>query len=205
MGEPVIEPTVESVQLVLPLEDFEEAEQVVIDIPVSLPAEKVKEMPQTYVEDTFDIANSNGNEYQEVVIDNNVKVKTKEFITEEELLKSFKFGVKLDRYKTRIEYFKTFKEVLDLTKFVKMNKTYHIDDTTDEVDILIREIVKHFRSKMKKIVLNYKDYQKVNAFFNSLQDIHGRFNHGENAIKDGLKAELEKLVEIDRFICFKIF
>lgn len=204
----MIEPANETVQPVedgveinipLPVEEKQEVESV------TTISEKVKDMPQTYVEDTFDINNSAGNQYQETVIKNDVKVKTKKFITEEELLKSFKFGVKLDRYKSRIEYHKTFKEVLDLTQFSKLNKTYYIDDTTDEIDILIREIVKHFRKRLTKISLSYADYQKIDLFFKSLQSIYNRFNHGENAIKDDLKVELEKLVGMERFIKLNFF
>jgi len=176
---------------------------VMIGTPSDDSHEKVKMMPQTYVEDTFDIEHTDIKD--PVVIDNPVRVKEKVFITEEDLLKNFAFNDKLTRYKRDIEYSKTFACLFDLSTFSKMNRDFFITDTIDEVDILIRELVVHYRRRLSKIITNYEEYQKFDTFFRSLQSIYNRFKHSEYAAKDDLKTELEQLKEMDGVIAVRIF
>ena len=100
--------------------------------------EKVKSMPQTYIEDTFDI---NNNIDAKEIIENTVHIKNKKMISKKELLENNQFKMKLKRLISQIEYEKSFNVLLDFISLSKNYKTFHIDNETDEIDILLLEIV----------------------------------------------------------------
>lgn len=164
--------------------------------------EKVKSMPQTYVEDTFDVDN---NTSVEEVIENDVKVKTKKMITMEALLADQQFQMKLNRLKRQIEFEKSFNSLLDFVNFSKNYRTYFIDNETDEIDVLLYEIVIYFKKKLVKIHLPYADYQKIDAYFETIKTLYNRFQYSEGAIKDDLKNELNNAIAMDRYIRLKLF
>lgn len=187
-------------------------ENSIIDLTQNNPAkpldkitrEKIEKMPQTYVEDTFDITHSN-NHQAEIVIENPVIEKTKEYITEVELLKNERFKQKVDKTIKRILFKKSFNELLDLSYFSKINRTYFIDETTDEIDVLLYEVTRYFKKSLTRIDIPYKDYQTILSYFESIETIYRRFNHAEGAIKPQLKLELEKLLKMDSFIKYHLF
>lgn len=164
--------------------------------------EKIKIMPQTYVEDTFNV---HDNHSEEKIIKNNVTLKVKKFISKDKLLKDKSFQNKVERLKKRIYHTKGFSEILDFTTLSKMYRTFYINETTDEIDLLLNEIILHFKKRLRIVKLSYEEYQKLIAYFDSLQTLYKRFNHGEGSIKEGLKLELNKLKSAEAFIKRKLF
>ena len=164
--------------------------------------EKVKSMPQTYIEDTFDI---NNNIDAKEIIENTVHVKNKKMISKKELLENNQFKMKLKRLISQIEYEKSFNVLLDFISLSKNYKTFHIDNETDEIDILLLEIVIYFKKKLINKPLAYTDYQKIDAYFETVKTLYNRFQFSEGIIKDDLKTELENALAMNNYIKYMFF
>ena len=164
--------------------------------------EKVKSMPQTYIEDTFDI---NNNIDAKEIIENVVHVKNKKMISKKELLENNQFKMKLKRLISQIEYEKSFNVLLDFISLSKNYKTFHIDNETDEIDILLLEIVIYFKKKLINKPLAYTDYQKIDAYFETVKTLYNRFQFSEGIIKDDLKTELENALAMNNYIKYMFF
>lgn len=165
--------------------------------------EKVKSMPQTYIEDTFDINNNNSDTKE--IIENAVHVKNKKMISKKELLENNQFKMKLKRLISQIEYEKSFNVLLDFISLSKNYKTFHIDNETDEIDILLLEIVIYFKKKLINKPLAYTDYQKIDAYFETVKTLYNRFQFSEGIIKDDLKTELENALAMNNYIKYMFF
>lgn len=164
--------------------------------------EKVKSMPQTYIEDTFDI---NNNIDAKEIIENTVHVKNKKMISKKELLENNQFKMKLKRLISQIEYEKSFNVLLDFISLSKNYKTFHIDNETDEIDILLLEIVIYFKKKLINKPLAYTDYQKIDAYFETVKTLYNRFQFSEGIIKEDLKTELENALAMNNYIKYMFF
>lgn len=161
----------------------------------------LKNIPQVYVEDTFDVSGDNNTEEKtETLIENNNEIKTAKIISKEELLKSKQFKNKVDTLVKNIFFNKSFSELLDYTNLNKMYKAYIIDETTNEIDILLYEVIQVYRSRLSNIVLTYDVYQKINLYLDSIISLYNRFNNSENLDKSNLNTELSKLYSGERFM-----
>ncbi len=166
-------------------------------------AEKIEIMPQTYIEDTFDISDPVTSET--TVIDNPVKEKIKRFITREELVKNLQFKNKVDRAIKNILFKKSFSDLLNLSQFSKLNRTFFIDDETDEVDVILSFVIDYFKKRLAKIELSYQNFKIIDAYLESIKTLYNRFKNEEGAMKESLKNELETLIKLDGFIRRHLF
>lgn len=158
---------------------------------------KVKAMPQTFVEDTFDL---NENNTVETVVLNPVLEKHKNYISYDELLNNKQFQIKFNTLKAQIEFDKSFNVLLDFLTLSKIYKIFQVDKDTDEIDVLLNELVAYFKTRLSRIKLSYVDYNNVNIYFETIKTLYSRFNHGELAIKDDLKKELDKALSMNEYI-----
>jgi hypothetical protein len=173
---------------------------------VSKKSSPLKSMPQTYVEDTFTLY-PDGVEIvaSEVIITNELLPLTPFTLTLEELLVSKSFNQKVTRLIDNVRFEKSFNSLLDYMSLVKMYKVYSIDDTTDEIDILLREVVNTFRQRLSKISLTYEIYQKVNLYFDSVISLYNRFKTSNEIIKDDLTLELNSLLAMENYMKANFF
>jgi hypothetical protein len=167
--------------------------------------EKIKIMPQTYVEDTFNIHNNEHDDEQKTVIENPIIEKSKKFITRDELLQSHQFKNKLNRFIKNLEFNKNFNDLLDFVQVSKLYRTYHIDETTDEIDVLLHETVLHFKKKLHRIKLEYKDYQTINGYLDNVKILYNKYNHGEKAMIPNLNKELATMKKMNIWLKSKLF
>ena len=165
--------------------------------------EKIEIMPQTYIEDIFDIDDVYTNQIK--IIDNPVVEKNKQFISKNELLNNLQFKNKVDRTIKNILFSKSFNELLNIVEFSKLNRNFFIDETTDETDILLEEVITYFRKRLAKVALSYKDYQVIDAYFESIKTLYNRFKNCEGASKNLLKQELEIATKMDAYIKYHFF
>lgn len=164
--------------------------------------EKVEAAPQTYIEDTFDLDNQANNQIE---IENEVKKKQKKFITKELLLNDQMFLNKLQRAKSRIETNKGFDFLIDFVSSTKAFKMFDVDEKYDDFDILLEEIVKHFRIRLARINLSYTEYQEVEWYFERLQNLYNEYKHSEMVKRKELNADLEKMKKMSNLIRWKLF
>lgn len=196
-GVPVI---VEEVNLISP--DIETAKRKRAKKLIPTSPEKIEVMPQIYIEDTFDLSNPLNSA---IIIENPVKEKVKRFITKEELLKNKQFKNKVDRTIKTILFKKSFSDLLDLSQFSKLNRTFFIDDETDEVDIILVHVIDYFKKRLAKVELSYQNFKIIDAYLESIKTLYNRFKNEEGALKDELKAELETLIKLDGFVRYHMF
>lgn len=197
----VVSVVVEEVKL--PAPDIETTKRKRAKKPDTTVLEKFEIMPQTYIEDTFDI-NNPLNSYT-TIINNPVKEKVKRFITKEELVINLQFKNKVDRAIKDILFKKSFSDLLDLSQFSKMNRTYFIDEETDEVDVILSYVVDYFKKRLAKTELTYQNFKIIDAYLESIKTLYNRFKNEEGAIKGQLKTELETLTKLDGFIRHHLF
>lgn len=160
--------------------------------------EKIEIMPQTYIEDTFDISDPSTSET--TIIENPVKEKTKRFITREKLLDNIQYKNKVARAIKTILFEKSFSHLLDMSNFSKLNRSFFIDDETDEVDMILSDVVDYFKKRLAKIELSYQNFKIINAYLESIKTLYNRFKNEEGAMKESLKHELETLIKLDGFV-----
>ena len=129
----------------------------------------------------------------------------KKMISKKELLENNQFKMKLKRLISQIEYEKSFNVLLDFISLSKNYKTFHIDNETDEIDILLLEIVIYFKKKLINKPLAYTDYQKIDAYFETVKTLYNRFQFSEGIIKDDLKTELENALAMNNYIKYMFF
>lgn len=168
-----------------------------------LSTEKIEIMPQTYIEDVFDIHDISN--FQTVVISNPVKEKSKEFITKEELLCNLQFKNKVEKTIKNVLFQKSFDDLLNISEFSKLNRVFFINDEIDEIDILLEEVINYFRKRLAKINLAYRDYQIINAYFETIKTLYNRFKTSEGASKNALKLELETALKMNNYIRYHFF
>lgn len=197
----VVPVVVEEVKL--PAPDIETTKRKRAKKPDTTVGEKFEIMPQTYIEDTFDINNPLNS--HTTIIDNPVKEKVKRFITKEELVINLQFKNKVDRAIKDILFKKSFSDLLDLSQFSKMNRTYFIDEETDEVDVILGYVVDYFKKRLAKTELTYQNFKIIDAYLESIKTLYNRFKNEEGVMKGQLKTELETLTKLDGFIRYHLF
>lgn len=167
-----------------------------------LSSEKVESAPQTYVEDTFDLDNQTDNE---VEIKNEIKAKEKVYVSREELFENPIFKHKLHKAKARVQENKGFDFLLDFVSSSKAYKSYEVDETHDDFDILLGEISKHFSLRLARLSLSYKEYQEITWYFERLRNIYNEFKHSEMVKRKELNQDLEKMKSMSNLIRWTLF
>jgi len=166
--------------------------------------QKVQQLPETYIEDTFELDAPVVKE-TERSIKNPVKIKLDEYITKDTLLKQQQFNNKLTKLKNLIEYNKSFAILLDFATMSKLYNHVKIDKQTDEFDILLYELVIHFKKKLTRIELTYKVYQEINDYLDTLKILYNQFKNSEIVDNELLKNKLIKLQDQESFISYYLF
>lgn len=161
---------------------------------------KVKAASQTFIEDTFDLNSNNTNVKTEIIIENTILEKQKKYISYNDLLKNKQFQIKFNTLKAQIEFEKSFNVLLDFLSLSKLYKTFQIDKDTDEIDVLLNELVAYFKTRLARITLSYTDYNNINIYFETIKTIYYRFNNGELSINEDLKKELDKAISMNEYI-----
>ena len=179
-------------------EDIGESDRKLAKPLEKISTEKIEIIPQTYIEDIFDINNIDLS--QPKVITNQVIEKNISFITREELLNNLQFRNKLDKIIKDVMFKKSFNDLLDISHFSKMNRVFFIDEYVDEADVLLDEVIVYFKKKLAKIDLAYKDYKTIDSYLESIKTLYGRFKHCEGSEKSLLRAELDTLLKMDKYI-----
>ena len=104
-----------------------------------------------------------------------------------------------------MEYNKNFDFLLDFVTATKLYKTYVLDDTTDEFDILLYETVIYFKKRLAKINLNYVEYKEIINYFDELKVLYGLFRNAELSEISKLAYRLEQLKSKSAFITYYLF
>lgn len=164
--------------------------------------EKVVPAPQTYTEDTFNLEDQNT---EEIVIENEIKKKTKKIISRDELYILPSFKSKLARIKAKVEFEKSFEFLFDFVSATKAFKTYDINETEDEFTILMYEVVLHFKKRLARIDLPYKEYQIIDGYFESLKTLYRKFKNKEMVENDKLVEELNSVNDLHKLITLRLF
>lgn len=164
--------------------------------------EKVKVAPQTYTEDTFDLENQNT---VEIVLENKIDKKYMKQISKEDLYELYSFKTKMTKIKSKVESEKGFGFLLDFVTATKMYRRFYIDETTDEFDLILYEVVLHFNKRLSRITLTYKVYQEIIEYFENLKSLYGQFKHAELVEEPELVKKLKDMNDKADFIKHYLF
>jgi hypothetical protein len=63
----------------------------------------------------------------------------------------------------------------------------------------------YFKKKLINKPLAYTDYQKIDAYFETVKTLYNRFQFSEDIIKDDLKTELENALAMNNYIKYMFF
>lgn len=127
----------------------------------------------------------------------------KKFISKEKLLKEQSFKNKFDRLKNRIFLNKNFNELLDFKK-LNTNIIYYIDEYTDEVDILIQELIVIFKKRAAiSQSISYKEYQLIKDCLENIKNLYIKYK--QEGLSDYVKSGIDEIIAANKIMKYYIF
>ena len=75
----------------------------------------------------------------------------------------------------------------------------------DDFDLLLEELVKHFKLRLTRIKLSYAEYKEIDWYFERLKNLYNEYKHSEMVKRKELNADLEKMKSMSNLIRWKLF
>ncbi len=129
-----------------------------------------------------------------------INTEPKKNISYDGLLNNKQFQLKFNTLKAQIELEKSFNVLLDFNNLCSVYKIFYIDDNTDEINILLNELISYFKSRLSRIKLSYTDYTNVNIYFENIKILYDKFKNNEI-----VNSDIDKLILMDNYIKYLLF
>lgn len=130
---------------------------------------------------------------------------SKTFVTKSDILNSPSYKQKIEKIRKRIIHQKSFAILMNFNSMIATFRHMYIDNNTDEIDIILNEIVTSFKRRLSKIHISMVEYQQIEAFFENIKTAYREYVKNENKMTDSVQLKINTLLQLDKFIVKKLF